>query len=90
MSPAKKFYIDLENMTRRLRGRENDVCTSRSLPGFNLGRLVCLFRSKFLFSVYLLIPVLFLISCQDMCKKKYIILAKCFLMNWYEHSISFF
>jgi hypothetical protein len=52
------------------RRRENDVCTSRSLPGFNLGRLVCLFRSKFLFSYYLLIPVLFSISCQVTCKKR--------------------
>jgi hypothetical protein len=52
------------------RRRENDVYTSRSLPSFNLGRLVCLFRSKFLFSCYLLIPVLFSISCQVMCKKR--------------------
>ena len=37
-------------------------------PG--MGRLVCLFRSKFLFSCYLFIPVLFSISCQDMCKKR--------------------
>jgi hypothetical protein len=48
---------------------ENDVCPSRSLPGFNLGRHVCLFRSKFLFLCCLLIPVSFSISCQDMGKK---------------------
>jgi hypothetical protein len=30
-------------------------------------------------------------SVVKLCARKgYIILAKCFLMNWYEHSISFF
>jgi hypothetical protein len=48
--------------TRAQRRRENDVYTSRSLPGFNLWRLVCLFRSKFLFSCFQLIPVLFSIN----------------------------
>ena len=61
------FYYALVNTDDAC---ENDVCLSRSLPGFNLGRRVCLFRSKFLFSCCLLIPVSFSISCQDMCKKK--------------------